>query len=418
MAAVLLAAALLVGCSSSSGEDSGSADTGGGAGGGGSVAVPGDPGTPEGAPAADAEIDRQVITTSFASVVVEDPAASAQRVSELVESVGGRVEERSEQAASDEDDGERAVADLVVRVPASELTGVLADLEDLGDVRNVSVSRSDVTATAVDLDARISALQTSVARLQSLMDDAASTEALLAAEGALSARQEQLESLQSQRAFLGDQVALSTLSVHLESAEVEAVDESAGFVDGLGAGWDALVWVGSAVVVVLGALLPWIPVALVLAGAALVSVRLTRRRECHRASPPPASPTTGLSRGADRRRRRPRSGTCPLGSEHPGADSLDLPGLMGWGAVEGAPMTTRRTAETRRHRHRHRLRDLAGPRRVDRPAQRRPPSGTSPSGSVRPRTSSGSPAGSSWSCSDWRRSACRARRGRKRTTLH
>ena len=103
----------------------------------------------------------------------------------------------------------------MVRVPADELTGLLADLEDLGDVASVSVSRSDVTTTAVDLDARISALQTSVARLQALMDGAATTEALLAAEEALTERQEELESLQSQRALLADQVELSTLSVHL-----------------------------------------------------------------------------------------------------------------------------------------------------------------------------------------------------------
>ncbi|SEO77603.1 DUF4349 domain-containing protein [Trujillonella endophytica] len=290
IAAVALALALLVGCSGSSDEDSGSADTGGGAGGGASVPV--GPEAPGGAPAVpvDTGTDRQVIATAFASVIVEDPAAAARRVSELVESVGGRVEERREQAAAEEDGGEGAVADLVVRVPATELTGVLADLEDLGDVRNVSVTRSDVTATAVDLDARISALRTSVARLQSLMEGAATTEALLAAESALSGRQEQLEALQSQRALLADQVALSTLSVHLAPVGTPSSSGRAGFVDGLGAGWDALVWVGSAVLVVLGALLPWVPVALVAAGAVLVAVRLTRRRTAVRAGAPPASP--------------------------------------------------------------------------------------------------------------------------------
>ena len=51
----------------------------------------------------DADPDRQVVTTATASVAVEDPADGAQRVSELVESAGGRVDERSEQAASGED---------------------------------------------------------------------------------------------------------------------------------------------------------------------------------------------------------------------------------------------------------------------------------------------------------------------------
>jgi hypothetical protein len=282
-AATACALALLVGCSGPSGGDESSAD------GGGSSVV--DPGGPEGAPAAPAERDpdRQVVTTASASLEVEDPAEAAQRVSELAESAGGRVDERSEHAGSGKD-GEGAFADLVVRVPADALTGVLADLEELGDVVNVSVSRSDVTTTAVDLDARISALQTSVARLQTLMDGAASTEDLLAAEKALSERQEELESLQSQRALLADQVELSTLSVHLAPFGVAPAGGPDGFLDGLGTGWRALVSALSSAVVVLGVLLPWMALAALLTGAALVPLRLSRRRAAVPAPAPARAP--------------------------------------------------------------------------------------------------------------------------------
>src|SRR5829696_2411786 len=183
-AAAALCMAVLVGCSGS-GSDSGSASGGSDEGAG----VPAAPGGAGGTPVADSDVDRQVVTTATASLAVDDPADSAQRVSELVEAAGGRIDQRTEQAVSGADGVEGTVADLVVRVPADALTDLLADLEELGDVASVSVSRSDVTATAVDLDARISALQTSVARLQALMDDAASVEDLLAAEATLSERQ-------------------------------------------------------------------------------------------------------------------------------------------------------------------------------------------------------------------------------------
>ncbi len=237
-----------------------------------------------------------MVTTATASLAVEDPADGAQRVSELVESVGGRVDQRTELAASGENGVEGASADLVVRVPADALTGVLADLEDLGDVESVSVSRSDVTATAVDLDARISALQTSVARLLALMDDAATVEDLLAAEETLSERQAELESLQSQRALLADQVELSTLSVHLGPFGVAPAGGPDGFVDGLGTGWRALVTSVGAVVVVLGVLLPWLGVAGLVAAAVLVPLRLARRRagvEAPAPAPPPPA-TAGI----------------------------------------------------------------------------------------------------------------------------
>ncbi|MGY2004711.1 DUF4349 domain-containing protein [Blastococcus sp. SYSU DS1024] len=288
-AAAALALALLAGCTDSPGAESGSAD--GGAGGGAVApvpAMPGDPGSAPGDPL-ETDSDRQVVSTASASLAVEDPAEGAQQVSELVESVDGRVEERTEQKASG--DGTRgAVAELVVRVPASELTGVLAELEDLGDVTDVSVSHSDVTTTVVDLDARISALQTSVARLQALMEGAADTAALLAAEKALAERQEELESLLSRRALLADRVELSTLRVHLEPFGVAPPGGPDGFLDGLGTGWRALASTAGSVVVVLGVLLPWVAVAALVAGAALVPLRRARRRAPAASSPPPAPP--------------------------------------------------------------------------------------------------------------------------------
>ncbi len=279
-----VAVAVLVGCTGSSGDESGASDggAGGGADGGAVAPDPAEPGAP-----IDEDTERQVVTTARASLAVDDPADSAQRVSELVESVGGRVDERNEQAASEEDGGGGAAADLVVRVPSDELTGVLADLEDLGDVENVSVSRSDVTNAAVDLDARISALRSSVARLQALMDDAATTAALLDAEAALSERQERLESLQSQRALLADQVELSTLTVHLRPHGVAPAGGPDGFVDGLGTGWRALVAAVSAAAIGLGVLLPWLGVAGLLAAGVLVPLRRARRRAAVEEPAPP-----------------------------------------------------------------------------------------------------------------------------------
>ena len=284
-AVAALAMALLVGCGGD-GAESGGADSG--SGGGVSAPDPAGPGTPESAP--DSDPDRQVVTTASAFLVVEDPADGAQRVSELVESVGGRVDERTEQAVSGGDGVEGTVADLVVRVPSDALTDVLADLEDLGDVESVSVSRSDVTWTAVDLDARISALQSSVARLQALMEGATSTAALLEAEQALSDRQEELESLQSQRALLADQVELSTLTVHLEPMGVAPAGGPENFLDGLGTGWRALVTVLAAAVVVLGIMLPWLAVAGVVGAGVLVPIRRMRRRAAQVPPTPPVYP--------------------------------------------------------------------------------------------------------------------------------
>ncbi|SDP48057.1 protein of unknown function [Klenkia soli] len=270
--AAALAAVLVGGCSASEGTSSDA----------GAVAVA-EPGVQSVAPG-EPTTERQVVTTASTSLVVEDAADSAQRVSELAEGTGGRVDERSEQRLPDGG----GTADLVLRVPATELTGLLDDLGELGDVQDVSVSRDDVTSTAVDLDARISALRTSAARLEALMAGATTTEALLAAEQALADRQQELESLQSQRTALADQVDLSTLGVHLAEDAASPDAGPGGFLGGLDQGWQALLSTLGAAVVVLGVLLPWLVVAALVAVVAVPLVRRARRR---RVAAPPPEPT-------------------------------------------------------------------------------------------------------------------------------
>jgi hypothetical protein len=284
VSAAAVALAVLAGCSGSSG----SASSGAGTAAGGQAAVA--PPTAPGSSSLPADSNREVVSTATASVVVKDPAVGAQRISALAESAGGRVDKRVEQAGSGKDGVDGASADLVVRVPAEKLTGFLAHLDDLGDVESLSVSHTDVTASAVDLDARISALQTSVTRLQGLMSQAASTADLLTAEKALSDRQAQLESLQSQRALLADQVQLSTLDVHLRPVGLAPAGGPTSFLGALSTGWRALLVTLRAIGIALGVLLPWLALGAVVGAAVLAAIRRVRRRPAVAAPTPPVPP--------------------------------------------------------------------------------------------------------------------------------
>lgn len=218
------------------------------------------------------ESSREVVTTGSLTLVAADPSPAMDEVVRLVEGVGGRVEERTEQARTE---GSEAYGWLTVRVPAAELTATIDAVERLGEVTDLSISSEDVTRRGRDLDARIAALQTSTERLLTLMAEAESNEALLAAEGALSQRQSELESLQSERAYLSEQVAMSSLHITV-SADRPAQLEAGGFLGGLETGWNALVTFASGVLVVLGAVLPWLLVLGV--PLALVAVVARRRR--------------------------------------------------------------------------------------------------------------------------------------------
>lgn len=217
------------------------------------------------------DADREVIVTGSVSVTVSDPRGSAQKVSTYVDSIGGRVDSRSESS-----DDKYEAAYLEVRVPSDKVTATIAKLKTYGSVTNVSLQNQDVTSQAQDLDARIDALKVSIKRLQKIMGDATTSNELIKAEGALTQRQEQLESLSAQRTSIADQVQLSTLSIELaEKAKADSVSPG-GFKGGVIDGWNALVSTLNNIVEFLGIMLPWAAIAVVLYGAYRL---IARRRE-------------------------------------------------------------------------------------------------------------------------------------------
>jgi TolA-binding protein len=226
---------------------------------------------------------RQVITSGELGLVADDPRGAADLVVAVVEQAGGRVDARHETAAR-EDEGTEATADLTVRVPADTLTDVLDALDQIGEVDHLDLGSDDVTAASQDLDARIRAMQLSVARMEDLLSRASTQADIISAESTLTERQASLEQLQSERARIAEQVALSTLRVSIWTApEREAPPEPApeprgGFLGGLESGWEALVTVLGGVVLVLGVLLPWLVAAGVVGAAYLAVVRALRRR--------------------------------------------------------------------------------------------------------------------------------------------
>jgi hypothetical protein len=237
------------------------------------------------AEAAEEAVNRELITTGNATLAVEDPFDAAEQIADLVEEAGGRVEARDEQAATD---GEPGSASMTLRIPADRVSATLDALDELGEVRDRHVETVDVTGTAQDLDARIEALRTSTDRLRELMADADRTSDLIEIEAELSTRQAELDSRVSERNRLSDEVAMSTLHVEIVAEGSPAAQaQPGGFLGGLSAGWSALVSTFNVVVLVLGAIIPWLAVA----GVALLVVGGVRRQIAKNRPPLPPTAT-------------------------------------------------------------------------------------------------------------------------------
>lgn len=253
------------------------------------MAFPGEAGRDSGFATADGDVaavpgGQQVITHGSLRVTVENPVESADDVSRIATSAGGHVESRNEYVGTPGNPGR---AELTLRIPANRLDGVLDGVKALGEARDTTISSADVTMQSQDINARITALETSVDRLLSLLERATDTDTLITIERELSQRQSELEGLRAQKRYLDDQVSMSTLVVYLVAEQDAPVDDPDNFWTGLQLGWDAFVAFWAGVLVALGVLAPW----LVLLGVIAFALVLIIKRATRKPAVAPESPT-------------------------------------------------------------------------------------------------------------------------------
>ena len=235
----------------------------------------------------DAAAGRMIIRTAELAVQVADVAAAAARVQSIVSAKGGFV------AAQQGDYAGVPSLRIVLRVPAGSFDATLTGLRGLGRLTSLSTSSSEVTAQVVDLDSRLRTKRASADRLRTLLGSAAKAADLIEIERELSSREAEIESMQGQRNVLADQVALSTITVALSSTQPSDVRPPArqkpSFMHGLRGGGRAIVAASRSGAQAVGAVLPFLPVVLLLA----IVLRLVRRRRrgTPASVPPPQSPT-------------------------------------------------------------------------------------------------------------------------------
>ena len=274
--AVFLAAVLLAGCTTNSGS-SVSSDSGNSSESvsGGVAPAAGDKASVTGTTGDVNTSSRDVITTGSLSLTATDPVKASESAVTITEQAGGRVDSRSENPATDV---QPASANLTLRIPSDELDRTLAELKKLGTLNFVTLTAQDVTQQSQDLDARITALTTSVDRLLALMASATTTADLISIESALSSRQGELESLQSQRDYLADQIDYSTVQLELVAEGTVAASGPDTFWSGIIAGWTALVTALGGLLVGLGVALPWLVLLAIVGTIVLLIVRMFARR--------------------------------------------------------------------------------------------------------------------------------------------
>jgi hypothetical protein len=205
-----------------------------------------------------------LIRTAELTVAVDDVPAEAAAAGAAARAAGGAVagDDRSGSGAD-------AHATLVLKVPPEKMDAMLDRLGRLGHEQSRSSSTQDVTQDVADVDARVASMQASIARVRAILSRAERIGDVVSVEGELSRRTTDLESLQARQRALAGQVNYATITLQLTADRAAAPappPDRAGFVGGLRDGWHAfaatLGWVFTALGAVLPFLLLAVPVAL------------------------------------------------------------------------------------------------------------------------------------------------------------
>jgi len=105
-------------------------------------------------------------------------------------------------------------------VPSTSLDASLDSLARIGKVESRSITATDVTDEARDLDARVATLRATRDRLRQLLERAASVSDIAAVETQLARVQQDLETLEGRLKSMRTDVALSELSLNIEQRRV------------------------------------------------------------------------------------------------------------------------------------------------------------------------------------------------------
>jgi hypothetical protein len=220
-------------------------------------------------------VEPDVITTGYLSLIVEVPSTSADEITALVVESGGRISSRSDYSPIDYGSPS---AYLEIRIPVGALKATVAAISERGDVQESSINTYDVSLQKLDLDARISVLESAIERLGVLLEQAETTSDLIATESALSDRQAELDSLNSQREYLSDQTLFATISVNLFTSADATPTDPEGFVDGILRGLASIVAFFAGMIVWAGILLPWLGMLAVVVAVVVLFRRVRRKK--------------------------------------------------------------------------------------------------------------------------------------------
>jgi hypothetical protein len=237
------------------------------------------------APAAQrpAAIPRKIIYDARIDLIVESLSATEHAILNLIKEHGGFLAESnlSSQTSSQRE------ATWRVRLPVDRFDSFVNAVGRLGEVRLNHIGSQDVTEEYFDLEARIRNKQEEEKRLlRHLSDSTGKLEDILSVERELSRVRGEIEQMQGRLRFLANRADLSTVTITATELKnytppvptTLQVQVANTFFNSL----DAVITFGKSVLLIVVALVPWLPIIALVLLFLLWLARWNRRSSANR----------------------------------------------------------------------------------------------------------------------------------------
>ena len=231
-----------------------------------------------------------IIYTAQLTVRAANVGSAAARATQITEGVGGYVS--NETTSADPDHPSEATATVQLKIPVASYPATLGQLAGgLGTQLSLQEQAQDVTQQVADVNSQVASDQAAIVQLRVLLAHAGSVNDLLNVQDQINNEESTLEAMQAQQRALSHETSYATVTLTILGPKAKPVvhrpKAPPSLAGGLGAGWHALRVTLSWTLAFLGAVAPFVAIA-VIAGYAIYRARrwMLRRKPALRPAAP------------------------------------------------------------------------------------------------------------------------------------
>lgn len=181
-------------------------------------------------------VEQKLIRTVYMSAETNDMDGFLPQIQQRVSELGGYVESQEVYNGSAGSSRSR-YANFVIRIPAQQLDQFVSQVSDVSNIVSKSETTEDVTLSYIEVQGRISALETEQTRLLELLAMAETMDDLLLIESRLTEVRAELEKVNSTLRLYDNQVNYGTIHLDVDEVVEYTEEEPEGFWARIGNGF-------------------------------------------------------------------------------------------------------------------------------------------------------------------------------------